>query len=236
MNGIYDIHTHIIPMVDDGSGSLEESLAIIKSEVGQGVSGIVFTPHFRKGMFEPPEEKISANYSELLTEVKKEFPGLQIGLGCEFHAIMDLEEELEKRRFSTINDGSCVLLEFSGRHSKSFLKERTETTMRLGYLPILAHIERYPVFYEAPELIDSLRRIGVRMQVNADSVLGLEGRAVRKFTRNLLKKEKVDFIASDVHNMTDRASHIGACADFVKKKYGSDYAERIFIRNPLTLF
>ncbi len=229
---IYDIHCHIIPEVDDGAGSMEEALALLEEEVRQGVGGIILTPHYRKRMFETPESKIYSHYKMLLLEASERFPELELKLGCEFHAHMDMEEELQHRKYISMAGSDYILLEFSGRHTKSFIKERVSAALMQGFTPILAHVERYPAITENIHLVEQLKSIGVRIQVNADSILGLDGFRIKSFCKKLLKNNLVDFIGSDAHNMQGRETHIGECADYVAKKFGADTARKIFVTNP----
>ena len=236
MNGIYDIHTHIIPKVDDGAASINEALKIIQDEIHQGVTGIMLTPHFRLHMFEPTEEEIDRQYQILLQELRQRFPDLTIAFGREFHAVPDLEHFLKKRKIYTLNSTKNLLLEFSGRHTPDFIKENTQKYLQMGYQPIIAHIERYPAVHRNYPLIQSLRDMGAAIQVNADSILGIDEWKSKRFCKALLKKRLVDYVASDVHNMTSRPSHIGACADYIARKYGQEYAQELFIDNPSRLF
>ena len=233
---IYDIHSHILPGVDDGAKNLEESLAILEEEIRQGVGTIVLTPHFRKRMFETPESVLYSHYKMLVLEASERFPELELKLGCEFHAHMDMEEELRTRRYATMADTNFLLLEFSGRHTKSMIRERTNAVLREGFMPIIAHAERYPAMHETPELIGELRDIGVKIQVNADSILGYDGVKLKAFCKKLIKNDWIDLIGSDVHNLKDRKTHIGECAEMIAKKYGESYAGRIFRENPGELF
>ena len=236
MTGIGDIHTHIIPAVDDGAASFDEAYRILEDEISQGVERIMLTPHYRTGMFETPENEIYVKAKQLIMEAQSRYPMLEVKLGCEFHAVMDMEEKLKERRFATLNQSSVLLLELSARHTKSFVKERCMTALSEGYSLVLAHIERIPALAEDFDFIHELKRHGIMMQINADSVLGTDGRAVKSLCRKFIKAGFTDFIASDVHNMTSRRSNIGKCADFVEKKYGTEYAERIFVENPKMLF
>lgn len=236
MEGIYDIHTHILPMVDDGAASIREALAIIEEESEQGVGGIMLTPHFREKIFETDIEVICRRYEELLDAASELYPEMDLRLGCELHVLSDMEGILEGRKYSTLNNSDYILLEFSGADTADYIREKTREVIRLGYRPILAHIERYPALTKNMILIEMLREFGAAMQINADSVLGENSSQEKKFCHKLLKREMADFVASDVHNMTTRRSNIGRAADLIEEKYGRDYAERLFIKNPSELF
>jgi protein-tyrosine phosphatase len=108
----------------------------------------------------------------------------------------------------------------------------TQELLLHGYVPVIAHVERYQCIVDDPEAADRLREMGAWIQVNADAVVGLEGAAARRFCKKLLKADRVDVIASDSHGVDKRACHLDKCYQMLAKKYGEEYAERLFYRNP----
>lgn len=236
MKEIYDMHTHILPRVDDGAASLREALEILEDQVNQGVRGILLTPHYRLGRFETAESELYTSYKLLVHEASKHFPRLKLRLACEFHAAPHMDELLAQRRFCALDGERTVLLEFSSVDTRDYIKEKTLELMACGYRPILAHVERFPALYGEMDLLRDFRIRGVALQVNADSILGLGDIRARKFCKILLKHRMVDYIASDVHNMTTRPSHIGQCADLIEKKCGEEYARELFVTNPGRFF
>ena len=224
------------------------SLAMLKTSYENGVRNIILTPHFRLGMFETHGDRIRAQYEKLHDAAAEALPDLSLYLGCEFHATMEQENLLSNPRFFMAGSRN-LLLEFSGGDTETFIRDRVRSAQMLGAKPIIAHVERIRAITESQEkrglfgrsgepnldFIRELRKLGARIQVNADAVLGFDGRAAKNFTKTLLKEDLVDFIGSDAHNLTDRPTNLGACADFVAKKYSSDTAERIFIHNPSRL-
>lgn len=236
MRNIYDIHTHILPRVDDGAVSMQESLEIIEDELNQGVTGIMLTPHCKKNAFETEESAIYVQYKMLLMETAERFPEMDIRLGCEFHTRDDMAEELEKRRFVTLGKSDTILLEFSFGHDAEYIIRKTRELLELGYIPMIAHIEYYQKIYKKYKVVEELRNLGAGIQIDADGVMGQEGTKARKFCEGLLKRGLVDYVASDVHNMNSRRSNIGRCADIIEEKYGSDCAKAIFVENPRKIF
>ena len=125
-----------------------------------------------------------------------------------------------------------VLLEFSSAHDTGYIRNRAYTLISSGFTPVIAHCERYSPIYRHIDFAEELSNMGAMLQVNANSILGIDGFGMKMFCRKMLKKGLVDFIGSDAHNTSDRGTHIGECADFVERKYGSHTARRIFIHNP----
>ena len=134
MGGYFDMHCHIIPEVDDGSDLLEESLAILDMEVRAGVTDIILTPHFRREMFEADRDFVEAQYNLLQEAAAKEFPGLHLYLGCEYHSNHDMHEMLRTDPRYRMLGTNYVLLEFSQAHSGSYIREQTYSLISRGSL------------------------------------------------------------------------------------------------------
>ena len=234
MEGLFDIHCHFLWDVDDGARSLEESMGLLLLEYSAGVRNIILTPHYRVHMFETSEHIIRERYEILRQTAAKDFPDLRLYLGCEFHANMEMENQLLSRdQLFLPEKSSHILLEFSSREGKNFCRERVQKALSLGYIPVIAHCERY--LFGDPSFFAELKRMGAELQVNADSIIGKDGFSVRQLCKKMIKMDLVDYIGSDGHDLSERRPHIGECYRFLRKKYGEDYAQRIFIENPSRL-
>ena len=227
---MWDIHCHILPGVDDGAKDMEMAKALLQKEAEDGVQNIILTPHYRRRMFEPEVSLIRDTYEQLKQETADW--DIRLYLGCEYHANMDMAEELNAGKCLTLGGSRYVLCEFSEGDMTSYITERTYQLLTSGYIPILAHIERYKALTRDFSLIDDLVERGCRMQVNAGSILGEDGFFVRRFCKKLIEYELLHFIGSDAHNLKDRTPRIGECAAFLEKKYGEDYARRLLQYNP----
>lgn len=236
MTGFWDIHCHLLPGVDDGADSLEESMRMIRMEYADGVRHIIATPHYRKGMFETSADKIEAQYEAVCREARRELPGLHIALGCEFYANMDMTETLGAGKRPTMGKSRAVLTEFSGNAPEEWIRERTMALRSAGYIPVLAHIERYQCMRENLGFVRELSALGAYIQVNAGSILGAHGRQCRKFCRALRRENLIDLIGSDAHGDQVRPPCIGACVARLMKKAGREYVEQIFCANPEKIF
>lgn len=232
MKGIFEVHCHILPGVDDGADSQDVSMKMMEMEYKSGVRNIIFTPHFRRKMFTTKRDIIEQSFRKLSMEASEVFPDLNLYLGCEFHVNMDMTEYLDSDVRYCMDGSRYVLTEFSEMDDYSYICTRINELQRNGYWPIIAHAERYASFYGRFDRIEDLHDSGVMMQINSGSILGKEGRGMKSFCKKLLKRELIDLVGSDAHNLTDRKPDIGECADYVEKKYGSEYARRIFIKNP----
>lgn len=231
-SGIFDMHCHIIPEVDDGAKSEQEAAKILEREYDQGVRKIILTPHYRKGMFETSRRIVREQFELVKYLAERTGEGIEAYLGCEFHVNMDMLQMIRRDTSYTMVESKYVLVEFEKDVQKKYMKERLYSLIAGGYKPVIAHIERYRSCRNDVELIREVADMGARIQVNADSVLGKEGFMTRWFCGCLLKEGLVDFIGSDCHGSIERISRIGETYEFVGRKYGTDYADVIFRENP----
>lgn len=234
MKGIYDIHCHIVPGVDDGAKDLKTSVRMLQKEYDDGVRNIIATPHFRYDMFEPSLEQVKKQFLRVrkaAAEIGED--GIQMYLGCELHSSMDMTDCLKKGERLTMSGSRYVLTEFRTSDEKSYIRERVQALIRKGYYPIIAHVERYhSVVKNGLDFIDELRDMGAYIQMNADSIIGEDGFMIKRFCKKVIKEEMLDFVGSDGHDLARRTPHIGKCYDKIEKMMGTDYADMIFISNP----
>ena len=225
-----DIHCHLLFGVDDGSDSLNESRQMLARAKEQGVRKIILTPHYRHGMFPYRLSEILENFYKLEPYAKK--MGIDLFLGCEYHMDSSCVEKLGSGRCLTMADSHYVLTEYSHICEYSYIYSTTEEMIRNGYRPVIAHIERYPAITDHPERVKELRRLGAMIQVNADSVLGYEGRAAKKFCKKFLKEGDIDIVASDSHGIQNRVCNLGECRTYILRKYGAEAVKQVLYRNP----
>ncbi len=225
-----DIHCHMLFGVDDGADSIEESVKMLSEAKKQGITDIILTPHLRHGMFRYEKDLVEANYQSLLPYAKK--LGVGLYLGCEYHVNTEIMDAYGKGRFHSLADRKYILTEYSSVSEYSFLVKMTQEVMRHGFVPVIAHVERYGCLQEDIERVAELQDMGAWIQVNADAVLGLEGRGPKRFCKELLEEGWVDVIASDAHGVKNRACHMEKCFSYVSKKFGRNYATELMEHNP----
>ena len=235
MNEMFDMHCHIIPSVDDGAKSLELSLKMLQVEYSAGVRHVILTPHYRRGMFETDRDTVEKKYGELKEAAARELPDLRLYLGCEYHSDGELVERVRSDYRYRMNGGRHVLLEFSEGDSQKYIKEKVYKLRSAGFVPAIAHIERYSACNKDLDFVAELGRLGCLIQVNADSLIGKDGRQAKKFSRDLVKEDLLDLIGSDGHNLTSRPVRIEECRKWLEKKAGSGYAKWIFCQRPAEL-
>lgn len=232
MEGIFDIHCHILPGVDDGSESLEETMRMLKMEYEDGVRYLIATPHYRARVFETDMARIQESFQRTSEEALKSMPDLKLYLGCEFHVNMDMTDMLKRKERPTMAGSRYVLAEFSRDSEYAYLRERTNALLSCGYRVIIAHAERCECLRKTAERVEELTEMGARIQVNAESILGEVGLGMKHFCRKLAKMDLIHYVGTDAHGVAKRVPNMGRCADYLEKKLGKDLAWQILYENP----
>lgn len=209
-----DIHSHILPEVDDGSDSLETSLTLVKSYAEQGIDTVICTPHQNKGQI--CTEELKQAYNKLV-EAAKGY-NVKFLLGAEIYYYPEMVHDLSSGKLLTLNGTNKVLVEFSTTLPTDIAGDVVYELKLAGYTPIIAHIERYG--YLTDEDYFSIKDNGGLIQINAGSVAYKNYLKRLKF---LLKNDLVDFVASDCHDTKDRNVDFTAIKKLVKKKFPNCY-------------
>lgn len=203
---MYDIHTHIIPNVDDGSKSLEISRTLILDELKNNIKDIILTPH--QNELEMDKEKITNAYNKLKEDVKDLEANLY--LGSEVYYYNNICDDIENGKITTMNNSKFVLVEFSVINKTDIL-DICYDFKSIGYIPIIAHIERYP--YLSFEEIKEISKVA-KIQVNCHSFLKKDKKKLIKF---LLKNNLIDYIGTDCHDLKGRNVNYEGVLKFAKK-------------------
>lgn len=231
VKGFIDLHTHILPGVDDGAKDLGQSVELLKLAHEQGTVAVILTPHYRGRYRDNTSQKLTGIFDELSKTAKKECPELELYLGCEVGYELDVSERLADGTVPTLNGTNYVLLEFQEGSFRSRIMDGVLEVLNFGYVPIVAHAERYEAFRKHPKLAGELVELGALLQLNADSVMGRCGFGIKHYCHKLLKSHLVHFIATDAHDTKMRKPELKACYQKVRKRYGQEYAELLFFRN-----
>ena len=232
MIDLCDIHCHLLPGIDDGASSIAETVKLLKMEYADGVRTVIVTPHYRVGMFEPSMDDIYEQFARVKEIASLVGEGLQVFLGCEFHANEDMVTVLRQGRRPTLAGSRYVLAEFSEKHEYPFIRRQCYELLSSGYKPIVAHAERYPAIRKDMDHLGDLAELGAYIQMNAGSILGKEGFFIRQFCKKAVKEDCIHFVASDAHNLTTRVPLLGTCAEYLQDLMGETYTRHILIENP----
>ena len=195
-----DIHTHVIPCVDDGSPNLETSIDMIKQEISIGVTSIICTPHHIYKRYEKSVEEIKSQFNLLKAKVEELNLPVKLYLGqeiCYTHR-ENIIAMLKEGKLLTLNNTNRILLEFSFTREPEDVLDVIYNFSINGYEVIIAHVERYE--WMTLEKVKDLKKEGALIQINSNSYLGLTTWKEKRFTKKLLKLGLVDYVASDTHS------------------------------------
>ncbi len=234
---MYDVHCHILPDSDDGSGSFNDSVEMALAAVKSGSRGIIATPHcnipdlyenYWCGDFQTKVNKLNEKFKEKGIEVTV-YPGQEIStLGED-----DIASLLLRGDLITLNNSRYPLIEFDFYEREEVALRYIEALKAEGYVPIIAHPERYAFTRFNFESIRKMRSLGALIQVNSGSIRGELGLYAMLTAKKILREEAADFIASDAHSQYRRTPDLREAHETVCENYSYEYADLLFEINPL---
>lgn len=190
-----DFHSHILPGIDDGSRSYDETVKLLLEAKEAGFNKIISTSHYAIDCYETPEYK----RKELIEQLNLENRFPEIVLGSEIFLTYNIVDLLKEFNASTINGTNYVLFELPLRSRFINLKDLLYKIQENNYRLILAHPERYSVVQKDFDLLYELKDMGILLQSNYGSILGIYGSTEKKTLKKMLKEDLVDFFGTDVH-------------------------------------
>ena len=225
MVGMIDIHSHILPGLDDGSKSFEESLEMLRMAYGQGVRKVIATPHLSPLFRRYGKSDALRLFSELVKRTKEteEFEDLTLYLGQEIFWCEDTWRAMQEGGILTMAGSAYVLIEFHPEEALYEITRAVRETVTLGYIPLIAHVERFSALRDMSR-IKEIRGLGGRIQMNLGSISGkLLDRRVA-YCRKLLKKRLVDVLGTDMHNTEERRPRCEKAVEWILKHLDPGYA------------
>ena len=231
-----DIHTHIIPSVDDGSIDISDSINILRNAKKSGYTAIVATPHYIEGSYIANNKEKNKLIEAIRSEAKIQNIDIEIYLGNEIFITENIEKLLNYGKVSSINNSRYILIELPRSGGTYGLQSCIFNLFSLGYIPIIAHPERYSFVQKNPnQLIDYIEQ-GVLFQLNSGSLLGCYGKSAHKTSKILLKHNMIHFIATDTHS--SKSSSYDQTAEvykLVSKLVGVENANNLMTQNPINV-
>lgn len=228
-----DIHMHLIPNVDDGSVNMDMSLLMLLRAQEQGIGGIFATSHSSAYDYSPKETR--EKYRQLCTTAARMFPDIPIYLGCEVYCepreMSQILENLNSGVYPTMNGTQYVLAEFSQWIMPEMTVPCVQALADAGYIPIIAHMERYQFLRNNMELVNRFRELGARIQINAYSLSGEGDEDIQNWARRLVQEGKVDFLGTDAHRTYHRPPSAEMGLRWLYENVPQEYADAIVWEN-----
>lgn len=227
---LIDIHTHILPYVDDGADSWDVSLGLLKQGEAEGIMAAVATPHILNSNDYKLEEKIITTFDELKQRANDANIKMDLFLGSEIYVQPDMALD---NPISTINNNKkYFLVEFPMTSIPQFVAEKFFNFILEDKIPIIAHPERYSAFHNKPMLAYEFVQRGALMQINALSLLGKHGERAKSTAFKFVANNLAHFVASDCHELNHRTMSLANVYELVLKTWGKERAELLFYKNP----
>jgi len=194
-----DMHSHLLPGLDDGSQDVEDSVAYIKELNQLGYHKFICTPHIISDLYPNNRRTIEPAYQLLKQKLADEKVPVEILFSAEFMVNIDFEELISKNELLPFGD-NYLLIEMSYLTPSPNIREIISELIMQGYKPILAHPERYNYYHHHPESIEEFKEAGCLLQVNLLSLTGYYGKSVKKVAEHLIQQKMVSFAGTDLHH------------------------------------
>ncbi|MBL1278795.1 MAG: histidinol phosphatase [Fluviicola sp.] len=196
-----DMHSHLIPGIDDGSQSMDETIAMLAKFESLGYKKVITTPHIMSDFYRNTPEIILGGLAEVQQTAKDLNLKIEIEAAAEYYFDETLLEKLEKNEKLLTFGDNYLLFEFSFHVEPPQIETLFFELLSKGYKPVLAHFERYMFLLESPEKATEWRKQGIYIQMNFNSLGGHYGPEVQKQAEWLVDNQQIDFVATDCHRM-----------------------------------
>ena len=231
--GFVDLHSHLLPGVDDGAQTVEEALALARGLKALGFTCLVATPHARPGLFDPSGEALVAALRELRAALGAGGP--RVLLAGEHFLDDEVWTRIAEGRARPYPNGKSILVEIStAGPPPARLSEQLFRLRVTGLRPILAHPERCAAFQSDPDLLDELKRAGVGIALDLTSLVGGGGRGARRTAERLLEHDLVDVACTDLHTARE-LGEVGKALERLRKLVGDAGLDQLLHEAPLRL-
>ncbi|HEX5352303.1 MAG TPA: CpsB/CapC family capsule biosynthesis tyrosine phosphatase [Trichococcus sp.] len=231
-----DLHCHLLPGVDDGARTLDDSLAMAQLAVSEGISHILVTPHHNNGKYLNPKEAVLEATAALQSELDARGIGLTLFPGQELRINGEILEDIEKGDILFIDDEEhYLLIEFPTMSIPHYAESLFFKLRQKGITPVIVHPERNQAIMDDPNILLPFIERGALAQVTASSYVGAFGKDVAKLSKQLIDANLVHILASDAHNIRGRGFHFQKAFTKLEAEFGPEKVD-YFKQNAKNLF
>lgn len=228
-----DIHCHALCEVDDGAKDEAMMQQMLDAEYADGVRYLCFTPHYHPGYYGYNEVRAEQVFARAVEYCAK-YPDMRLLLANELHYTPECVSWLKAKLCRRVGHTRYVLVDFNDAEDRDVIVKALSRMSSSGYTPILAHAERYRKLNVAT--VKTLKQDGILIQINSGTCFGDFGLRARVQAKQMLSKKLVDFVATDAHNLTNRAPQLQRGYRYIAKKYGTEYADDVCREHAVNLF
>lgn len=231
-----DLHTHILPGIDDGVKTEDEAVEFARVAEADGIRRLVATPHCKDGFYVNGRREVLDAVGRLQGRLRESGVGLEIVPGAEVHLCADLVDRIADGRAPTLADnGKTLLLELSTSQYPVELENLVFRLRLAGVVTVFAHPERIRYFRDDLEHWESVVRLGAFGQVTTGSILGKFGEEIQEVSEEMLRRRLVHVIASDSHNVRGRPPILSEAVALASAWIGEELASRMTVEFPAAL-
>ena len=195
-----DIHSHLLPGIDDGSTEMEKTISYIEALVKLGYKKFITTPHVKAGIFPNTPQIINGALAEVRETLKTRNIEIEIEAAAEYLLDEDFENILQRKEILSFGSKRYVLIEMSFIAPPPNLLQIIFLLKTHGYTPVMAHPERYPYWWENLDKAEELKGVGCLLQLNLLSLAGYYGKKTKQVAMKLLESDLIDFVGTDLHH------------------------------------
>ena len=222
-----DIHSHVIWGVDDGAETKEETFRMLREAVADGIGTIICTPHITPGIYAFPEVTFQENFSTANTWIMENGLPLKLYQGAEILYTDATPQMLRDKRIPSMAGSRYILVEFSPAEKMTVMMDALRQITTTGYLPIIAHLERYSNIHKTDQVREIKERFQAMIQINARSLFRRQPLLRRGFFSGIFQEDLVDFIATDTHAAPGRETCMSKGMEALRRQFGTVAAEAI---------
>ncbi len=230
-----DLHSHILPGVDDGSPDIETSLAMARMAVADGIQVMAATPHFMPGMYDNEAHDIRQRVERFNNHLAEAGIPLSVVTGADAHIRPDFLNCLRDGTILTVNDSRYVLFEPPHNIMPQRMEDSLFNILMAGYVPVLTHPERLKWIEQHYDTVQRLSDTGIWMQITAGSLTGRFGRRPKYWAERMLNEGRIHILASDAHNLSSRPPLLSEAVRLAEAAVGMDEARNLVIVRPVNI-
>lgn len=223
---VIDLHSHVLPELDDGSSSLEESIALLRMEAEQGIRTVVATPHFY-AHHDAPERFLARRSAAFgrLREALRQYPELpEVKIGAEVYFFQGMSDS-DALKSLTIDSKRCILIEMPpSPWTDRMYRELTAVREKQDLIPVIAHVDRYIGRFRTFGIPEKLEQLPVLVQANASFFLN---RSTSAMAMRMLQRGQIQLLGSDCHNVEDRPPKLGEAIGKIRRSLGEEALEQV---------
>ena len=234
--GMYDLHCHMLPGIDDGARDLDTALEMARVAKADGITHIACTPHIYPGLFNNTPEGIAAAVKSFNAELVTAGIAMTLSYGADIQVVPELLAKLRSGVFPTINGSRYFLFEPSHHVPLPNLDRLIFDVVSAGYVPVITHPERLTWIDGHYDQILAAAEAGAWMQITAGSLTGRMGSSPKYWSERMLDDGAVHLLATDAHNLKNRAPLLAEGAEAAIKHVGEEEAQRLVLNRPRAIW